>query len=54
MVNTLISAFDDKEVYMATLKKETLDKNEIFNPNIVKVITDVNNNAIYFVKIPLF
>lgn len=48
MIKTLISAFDDGEVYMATLKKQIYEDNEINNPNIAKVITDVNNYAIYF------
>lgn len=48
MVKKLISAFDDNDVYMATLKKEIINENEINNPNIVKVITDRNEYAIYF------
>lgn len=48
MIKELINAFDDENVYMATLKKETSDENEVNNTNVVKVITDINNNAIYF------
>ena len=48
MIKELISAFNDNDVYMATLKKRIVDENEINNPNIVKVITDINNDAIYF------
>ena len=48
MISQLISAFDDDNVYMATLKKETNDYNEINNTNVVKVVTDINDNAIYF------
>lgn len=48
MIKTLIGAFDDESVYMATLKKEIKEKEEIDNPNIAKVITDINNDAIYF------
>ena len=48
MIKELISVFNDNDVYMATLKKKIVDKNEINNPNIVKVITDTNNDAIYF------
>ena len=33
---------------MATLKKQIIDENEINNSNVVKVITDINNDAIYF------
>lgn len=48
MIKELINAFDDENVYMATLKKETSDENEVNDTNVVKVITDINNNAIYF------
>lgn len=37
-----------KEVDLASLKVQITDKAEIENPNNVKVITDVNNMAIYF------
>ena len=45
MINDLISAID-QNVKVITLKQK-LD-NDIDNPNIVKVITDYNDNAIYF------
>lgn len=48
MILQLIRAFDDKSVYMGTLKKKISDENEMDNPNVVKVITDINNDAIYF------
>lgn len=48
MVSTLRSCFDNTEVYMGTLKKRINSKEELDNPNVVKVITDVNDNAIYF------
>ncbi|MGG7178115.1 3-deoxy-manno-octulosonate cytidylyltransferase [Clostridium paraputrificum] len=48
MIKDLIRAFDDNETYMATLKKEIFSDEEINNPNIAKVITDINNNAVYF------
>lgn len=48
MIKTLISAFNDDSVYMATLKKKLYSKNDINNPNIAKVITDIHDNAIYF------
>lgn len=48
MICDLISAFDDPYVYMATLKKEITEERDINNPNIAKLITDSNNNAIYF------
>lgn len=48
MIKTLISAFNDDSVYMATLKKKLYSENDINNPNIAKVITDIYDNAIYF------
>jgi len=38
----------DDSLKMSTLKHLINDEEEINNPNIVKVITDKNNNAIYF------
>ena len=39
---------DKKEVDLASLKVQIYNKEDIENPNNVKVITDVNNLAIYF------
>lgn len=39
---------DQKEISLASLKIELKDKEEIENPNNVKVITDNNNFALYF------
>ncbi len=38
----------DNQIDLASLKVRMLEKEEIQNPNNVKVITDVNNFAIYF------
>ncbi len=48
MIQDLISTFNDKDVYMSTLKKKIELEDEINNPNVVKVINDVNGDAIYF------
>ncbi len=49
MIETLVSPFkEDNSVIMTTLKAELTDEKELLNPNVVKVITDVNDNAIYF------
>lgn len=48
MIQDLVSTFDDKEVYMSTLKKKIEVEEEVLNPNVVKVINDVNGDAIYF------
>lgn len=38
----------DPDIYMATLKQKIIDENELSNPNIVKVVTDKNDFALYF------
>ena len=49
MINSLIEAFiQEKELKMVTLKHKILKKEDIENPNFVKVITDKNDYAIYF------
>lgn len=48
MVFDLCSAFDDEAVYMGTLKKCIKRREEFIDPNVVKVITDINGDAIYF------
>jgi|GEM_PF-53923 len=53
MIRDLIHAFDDKNISMATLKKKINEQEEIENPNTVKVITNMNNDAIYFSRCTL-
>ena len=48
MILDLLSLFTCPDVYMGTLKKRIENKEELENPNVVKVITDVNDDAIYF------
>ena len=48
MIGDLIACFDDPGVYMGTLKKLITSEDEFVNPNVVKVITDRNGDAIYF------
>ena len=44
----VFKADEKKEIDLASLKVQITDKEDIENPNNVKVITDVNNLAIYF------
>ena len=44
----LISAFQDSQVLMASLMTAIEDREMIYNPNIVKVVTDKQNYALYF------
>lgn len=49
MINSLINTFkEDKDLVMATLKHRLNTKEEIENPNSVKVVCDKNDFAIYF------
>ncbi|MCF7873705.1 MAG: 3-deoxy-manno-octulosonate cytidylyltransferase [Candidatus Omnitrophica bacterium] len=45
--------FTNKDLFMATVKKKIEDKNQINNPNIVKVICDKLDFAIYFSRFPI-
>ncbi len=49
MINSLIEVFkDEEELKMATLKHKLHKKEDIENPNFVKVVTDKNDYALYF------
>ncbi|MCU1295149.1 MAG: 3-deoxy-D-manno-octulosonate cytidylyltransferase [Bryobacterales bacterium] len=43
----------DDSIPMATLKKKIVDPSEIVNSNVVKVVTDLHDNAIYFSRCPI-
>ncbi|MDD2424014.1 MAG: 3-deoxy-manno-octulosonate cytidylyltransferase [Candidatus Cloacimonetes bacterium] len=47
-LQTLLSAFDDPDVKMASLMTLITDIEELKNPNIVKVVTDAQGDAMYF------
>ncbi len=54
MINDVAYAIlENQNIVMATLKQLITDINEFNNPNVVKVITDKNNFAIYFSRSPL-
>lgn len=53
IINRVIEAFEDELCVVATLKKKIENKADVENPNCVKVITDKNDNAIYFSRYPL-
>ena len=53
-INNVIRCMtDESNIVMATVKKQIDDEEEIQDPNIVKVITDKDNFAIYFSRAPL-
>ena len=44
----VLAMIEDEDAPMGTLKKRIEDESETGNPNVVKVITDLAGNAIYF------
>jgi len=44
---------DDSDVVMSTLKHRITDQSEIEDLNVVKVVTDKNNRALYFSRAPI-
>jgi 3-deoxy-manno-octulosonate cytidylyltransferase (CMP-KDO synthetase) len=49
----VLALCDDDEAPMGTLKRRIENPDEIANPNVVKVVTDVAGNAIYFSRHPI-
>jgi 3-deoxy-manno-octulosonate cytidylyltransferase (CMP-KDO synthetase) len=52
-VDLLLSAFDNPNTEIATLKIGIGEPEEIQNPNVVKVVCDVNDQALYFSRSPI-
>jgi len=50
LANTLL---EDKEIPMATIIKKITKKEELLNPNVVKVVTDKEGYALYFSRSPI-
>src|SRR5271163_1749923 len=48
-----LALVEDRELSMGTLKKKIVDSEEIANPNVVKVVTDREGNALYFSRCPI-
>jgi 3-deoxy-manno-octulosonate cytidylyltransferase (CMP-KDO synthetase) len=48
-----LALLDDPDVPMATLKKVIEDHREINDPNVVKVVTNLAGDAIYFSRCPI-
>lgn len=46
-INTLIKMFDG-QTEIATLIKQVADESQLFNPNVVKVVKNSRNEALYF------
>lgn len=48
IVDALAKEFTDSKVQMATMKRKIISRSEIENPNVVKVVSDIHKNALYF------
>lgn len=53
MIRELLSTIQDNRIPMGTLKERITEEKDIRNPNIVKVITDVHGDALYFSRLPI-
>jgi len=49
----ILSVHGDETVAMGTLKRQILDPTDIVNTNVVKVVTNLLNDAIYFSRCPI-
>jgi 3-deoxy-manno-octulosonate cytidylyltransferase (CMP-KDO synthetase) len=49
----VLAMIDDEDAPMGTLKKRIEDEREVADPNVVKVVTDLAGNAIYFSRWPI-
>ncbi len=47
-IDLVASCFNERNVQIATLAKKIENEKELFDPNVVKIITDINDKAIYF------
>ncbi len=54
MIDSLVDTLrDDRDIVMASLMKKIDSIEEISNPNLVKVVVDKNNFALYFSRSPI-
>lgn len=53
MVEAVMRPFDDPRVRLATLARAITEAADVYNPNVVKVVMDRDNNALYFSRSPI-
>ena len=53
MIDDVIAVLDDKKASIGTLAKKIIDRREIFDPNVVKVVFDEKGFAFYFSRAPV-
>lgn len=49
----LINLFKNPQADIATLKKALTETHDVFNPNVVKVVSDIHKKALYFSRNPI-
>jgi 3-deoxy-manno-octulosonate cytidylyltransferase (CMP-KDO synthetase) len=49
----VLAVLGDESIAMGTLKKQILDASDVTNPNVVKVVTTWNGDALYFSRSPI-
>jgi 3-deoxy-manno-octulosonate cytidylyltransferase (CMP-KDO synthetase) len=49
----ILTIADEKDIPMGTLKRRIDNPEELSNPNVVKVVTDLYGRAIYFSRLPI-
>jgi 3-deoxy-manno-octulosonate cytidylyltransferase (CMP-KDO synthetase) len=52
-LESIVELLEKGQVQIATLKKQITEKEELFNPNAVKVVTDNKDKALYFSRNPI-
>ncbi|WP_154858941.1 3-deoxy-manno-octulosonate cytidylyltransferase [Cyclobacterium xiamenense] len=52
-LSDLVAAFTDDRVSVASLMARISDRDQVQNPNLVKVVTDARNFALYFSRSPI-
>ena len=52
-IDKVASVFINSSVQIGTLAKKIINNEELFNPNVVKLVTDNENKALYFSRYPI-
>jgi len=52
-IDKTAACFSDTNIQIATLAKQIYDISDLQNPNVVKLIKDINQKAIYFSRFPV-
>jgi len=52
-IDTLAEQFQDEEIQIATMAKKIEDESDIFNENVVKVVSATDGKALYFSRSPI-